>query len=89
MLQKLEDFFLNKFVGKLIARAAVTVAGFVAGPLIQGKAAQLGFSISVDPQTLEAGGTALAHAAFEWFKARRAANPNSPAVQTDSSKPGA
>lgn len=79
MLGKLEDFFLNKFAGKLLARAAVTLAG-----VLVGQAASL--QISLDPAEVTLALTTAAHAAFEWFKARRMKNPNSPAVQTDASK---
>lgn len=82
MIEKIEDFFLNKFIGKLVARAAVTAAGYLASGVI-------GVHVNVDPNELNAAVIAGAHAAFEWFKARRAKNPASPAVQTDLSKPGA
>lgn len=61
MFKKLEDFFLNKFAGKLFARAAVTLAGFLAS---QGAAAH----ISIDPNELSAAFIAGGHAAYEWFK---------------------
>lgn len=81
-MTKLEDFLLNKFAGKLIARGVVLLAG-----LVVGKAASVG--VHMDP-TEVAGAFGLgATWLFEWFKARRMANPNSPAVQTDKSKPGA
>lgn len=77
---------MNVFAGKLVARAAVLIAAYVAGPVVQGLAAQAGLSVSVDPLKLQAGMMLLANAAFEWLKARRMDNPNSPAVQTDPSK---
>ncbi len=81
MLDKIEDFFLNRFAGKLIARAAVTVAAYLASGVV-------GVHINVDPNELAAAITLAAHGAFEWFRARRAKNPASPAVQTDATKPG-
>lgn len=80
---KIEDWLLNKFAGKLLARAAVTIAAYVAGPVVQGLAAKAGIAVSVNPGELEAGLIVAAHSAFEWFKARRMKNPTSPAVQTD------
>ncbi len=84
--ERIEDWLLNKFAGKLVARAAVTIAAYVAGPVVQGLAAKAGVSISINPGELEAALIVGAHGVFEWFKARRMANPASPAVQTDKSK---
>lgn len=88
MWKKLESWLLNVFVGKLVARAAVTVAGFLASAAVQGPLSQVGISVQIDEATLVAGMITLAHGAFEWFKKRRMANPNSPAVQTDPNEPG-
>jgi len=71
MLKKIENFFLQKLLGKMLARAAVTVAGYIAGPLVQGTARGFGLSLSVDPAQLEAGAIVAAHAIFEYFKAWR------------------
>lgn len=79
MLKKLEDFILNKFVGKLIARGAVILAS-----VIVGKAASA--HISLDQAEVIGAITLAANGLFEWIKARRMANPASPAVQTDLSK---
>lgn len=62
MFKKLEDFFLNKFAGKLLARFAVTAAGFLSGQAASA-------SVSIDPNELSAAFIAGGHAAFEWFKA--------------------
>ena len=79
MLNKLEGFLLNKFAGKLIARGVVILSS-----LIVGKAASA--KIHLDPLEVAGALTLAGNAAFEWFKARRMANPMSPAVQTDVAK---
>ncbi len=81
MLDKIEDFFLNKFLGKLVARAAITVSTYLATGVI-------GVHVQVDPAELEAAAQLAAHGLFEWYKARRAANPTSVVVQTDVTKSG-
>ncbi len=88
-MDKIEGWLLNVFLGKLVARAAVIIAAYVAGPIVQGLATKAGVTVSVDPLKLQVEMMLLANAAFEWFKARRMANPNSPAVQTDARKPNA
>lgn len=80
---KIEGWLLNVFAGKLVARAAVTIVAYVASAPAQALLAKAGVKLDINPAELSAGMIAGAHAAFEWFKARRAANPNSPAVQTD------
>src|ERR1035437_1661328 len=85
----MENWLLNVFLGKLVARTAILIAAFVAGPVVQGLAAKAGIQVAIDPVKLGAELMVLGNAAFEWFKARRMANPNSPAVQTDAAKPGA
>ena len=76
MLHKLEDFLLNKFGGKLLARAAVNLGGALVGI-----AASKG--LTLDPVEVTTACTLAANWVFEWFKARRMKNPASPAVQTD------
>lgn len=82
----IENWLLNVFAGKLVARAAVLIAAYIAGPVVQGLAAKAGLSIAADPAKVQAGLMVAFNAAFEWFKARRMANPASPAVQTDPAK---
>lgn len=82
MLGRLEDFLLKKFAGKVIARAAVTIAAFVAGPVVQGAAAKAGIDISVNVTELEAGMVLGAHAAFEWYKNWRAKKEAKGAAQS-------
>ena len=86
--EKIEGWFFNKLAGKLVARAAVTIAAYLMSNPVQALLAKAGLSLAVDQSELTAGLIAGAHAAYEWFKAKRAASPNSPAVQTDASKPG-
>ena len=95
-MNMIENYLLNVFLGKLIARGAVTVAGGLIGFLATDKAqsllALLGVHLQIDQTTMVAGlttiGAGAAHAGYEWFKARRMANPASPAVQTDQTAPG-
>lgn len=83
MKNRIESWLLNVFVGKLVARAAVTIVAWVGSVGVQAILRQAGIQVQIDPAELTTGIIAGGHAAFEWFKARRAANPNSPAVQTD------
>ncbi len=71
MLNKIEDFFFNKLLGKIIARAALTGAAFVAGPKVSGLLGQVGVSVSVSPEALGAALTVGAHWAYEHYKAWR------------------
>lgn len=86
MKNKIESWLLNVFAGKIVARAAVTIAAYVASASTQALLGRAGLSVQIDQAELTAGIIAGAHAAFEWFKARRMANPTSPAVQTDAAK---
>lgn len=86
MLNKIEDFLMNRFAGKAIARIAIVVAGYIAGPLASLVLAKTGVAIHVDPTEVQTSVTSALMLGFEWFKAKRAANPNSVTVQTDASK---
>ncbi len=88
-MDKIEGWLLNVFAGKLVAREAVTIAAAAMAPAIQAVLAKYGVHYTINSTELAVGMIAGAHAAFEWFKARRMANPNSPAVQTDARKPNA
>ncbi len=70
-MNKIETWLFNAFAGKVAARAAVSIAAYVAGPVIQGIANQAGIHVSIDPAELSTGMTLAGHAAFEWFKAWR------------------
>lgn len=83
MINKLENWLLNVLAGKILARAAVTIAAYLATAPAQALLKSLGISVVIDQADLAAGLIALFHAAFEWFKARRMVNPLSPAVQTN------
>lgn len=85
----MENWLLNVFMGKVFARLAVTLVGVVASLPVQHILAMAGIQVQIDPVALAGGMTILAHAAFEWFKSKRMANPASPAVQTDPGAPGA
>lgn len=64
MLKRIEDFLFNKFAGKLLARAAVTVCAYLASGAI-------GVKVDIDPTELATAVQLGAHAAYEWLKARR------------------
>ena len=89
MFKGIENWLLNVFTGKILARVAVTIVGFVSSAAVQGVLSQAGVQVEIDQSELAAGMVALSHAAFEYFKKRRAANPASPAIQTDATAPGA
>lgn len=72
MFKKIEEFLFNKFAGKLLARAAVTIAAYAASAPAQAILSKAGISVTVDPAEMTAGMIAGAHAAYEWFKKRRA-----------------
>ncbi len=72
MISGIESWLFNEFAGKLIARAAVTAAAYVASTVVQGYLAKAGIhGVAVDPAELTAGIIAGAHAAYEAFKAWR------------------
>lgn len=86
MLNRVEGWLLNVFLGKLLARAAVTITAYVASTQVQNALALAGVhGLVIDRAELTAGLIAAAHVIFEYFKKRRMANPGSPAVQTDES----
>ena len=89
MIDKLEGWLLNVALGKYLGQAAILIAAYVAGPIVQGLAAKVGITVAIDPAKLQVELMTLALGAYHWFLARRAANPNSPVVQTDASKPQA
>lgn len=89
--EKAENWLMNVFAGKILARAAVSIAGAIVGaaaaPVIAGHPLP---GIVLDQvqisEFLVAVGAGAGHAIFEWFKAKRMANPLSPTVQTDPAK---
>lgn len=86
MKNKIESWLLNVLAGKIVARAAVTIVAWVGSVGVQAVLKQAGIQVQIDPAELTTGLIAGGHAVFEWFKARRMANPLSPAVQTDPAK---
>ena len=83
MINKIESWLLNVAIGKAVSRGAVLIAAYLSGPIVQGIAAQAGITLAVDQKELAGGLMLGANWLFEWFKARRAKNPASPAVQTN------
>ena len=45
-MDKIESWFLNQFAGKLVARASILIAAYVAGPVVQGLAVKAGVQIA-------------------------------------------
>ena len=86
MLNKIEDFLMNRFAGKAITRLSLLVAGVICGKLLPAITAYTGVPIAVSQADVVASVTGALLLGFEWIKAKRAANPNSPTVQTDASK---
>lgn len=87
MLNSIESWIVNKFAGKVSTQVVVIVASYLSSAPVRELLAKLGVSITVDQAALQAGVTAFAAVAYEWFKKRRRANPASPAVQTDPDAP--
>ena len=83
--RKLEGWLFNVFAGKLLARAAVTLAAYLVSAPVQMLLKSVGVTIEINQAELTAGLIALAHSLFEYVKKRRMANPESLAVQTDPS----
>jgi len=86
---KAESWLLNVFAGKVLTSVAVTTIGWLVSAPIQSALASFGLNLQVDQAKFTSGLIAAAHIGLQWIKARRMANPNSPAVQTDPEKPGA
>lgn len=74
-MNRILDFFANRLLGQLIARAAVTAAAFVAGPVAQQALGHVGLSVTVDPQQLAAAVQAGAHMLYSAIKAKVAPAP--------------
>lgn len=77
----MENWLLNVFVGKLVARACVTVASFAASAGVQAALAHYGVhGVTIDPVELNAGAVLLGHSAFEAFKAWHMKSQAAPVV---------
>jgi hypothetical protein len=68
MLNKIQDFFINKMLGRLLVRAGVSAAAFLAS-------GQLGASVNVDPSELTALLVAGANALVTLLKKRKSEVP--------------
>ncbi len=66
MRDSIEDFLFNTLAGKIIARAVITLAGFIAAK--QGMTHSWGVSITIDPAAATAAATAAAHAAWGIYR---------------------
>ena len=80
---RIENFLMNIAAGKAITRLALLAAAVICGKLLPIVTAYTGVPITVKPEDVVASVTGALLLGFEWFKAKRAANPNSPTVQTD------
>ena len=79
MKNKIESWLLNVFLGKLVARGVVLATAWLVGQ-------SASVHVQLDPAQVSGALMLFANWLFEWIKARRMANPLSPAVQTDASK---
>jgi hypothetical protein len=61
MLDKIQDFFLNKLLGKIAVRLGIALASYAAS-------GKLGLAINMDPREVTALLMAGANAALTWFK---------------------
>lgn len=86
MKDRIESWLLNVMLGKMVARGAALLVGLIMGPIVQGYANRAGVDLHIDTVKLTGGLMLGANWLFEWFKARRMANPASPAIQTDPAK---
>ncbi len=72
----IENWLLNKFLGKVALRAAVTIAAYVAGPDIQKFVQAAGIPIGpVDPVKMAEGFAIGAHFLLEAYKHWRSGTP--------------
>ena len=77
-MSTIENWLLNVFLGKIIARAAVTIAGLAAAGGIHDALSAYGVQVQIDPTLLAGGTTVAAHALFEWVKKSRLATAAAP-----------
>jgi hypothetical protein len=71
MFKRLENFLLNKIMGKMLARAAVTATAFICGPLVKIVETKTGIHIPLSDVEVNAALITGAHALFEMLKAWR------------------
>ncbi len=70
MFEKIQDFFLNKLLGKLIVRVAIAAASYAAS-------GKLGLAINMDPNAVAALLTAGVNSALTYFKHQPLPTPQS------------
>lgn len=89
-MNAIENWAFNEFAGKIVARACVTIAAFVASAGVQSALAHYGIhGVTVDPAELNTGAVLAGHAAYEWFKAWRQKATTAPAVPLPNQPPSA
>lgn len=85
-MARIEAWLLEKFAGKLVARAAVAISTYVASKAVQGALVKAGVhGVQVDPIELSAGITALGHVVFEAYKHWRTSTAAAPAAPATAS----
>ena len=85
--QKIEGWLFNVYGGKIVARGATLAAAWIFSKALPLIAAKTGVVIPFTEAQILGSLLAASMWAFEEIKRRRMANPASPAVQTDPSKP--
>lgn len=71
MFEKVQDFFLNKLLGKIAVRLGIALASYAAS-------GKIGLAIQMDPNEVTALLMAGANAALSWFKHAPVAMPAAP-----------
>lgn len=81
-MNKLEDFLFSQIIGKIIARASLTIVAFLMGPQVQEAANAAGIHVQVDPNKFAEFCVLAAHAVYEMFKAWRIKNKSTGSTAT-------
>lgn len=71
MLEKIQDFFLNKLLGKIVLRLGIAIASYAAS-------GKIGLAIQMDPNQVSALLMAGANSALTWFKHAPVSMPEAP-----------
>ena len=89
MINWLENWAFNVYGGKVVARGAALASAWLIAHAMPAFAAKFGIPVPFTPEQITGGMLSISMLIFETVKKIRMANPNSPAIQTDATKPGA